>query len=98
MTALAIDARRLDLAAEFRADPFGRHSPEPQALLDVMRRAENCQDLILVSIAFVASRAHDNYRNNISRLVRNALDRFLDSKPFEMPANAIVPQTGTARG
>jgi hypothetical protein len=50
MTA-AIDPRRLDLAAEFRARPFGRHSPELQALLDVMRRAENCQDLILVSVA-----------------------------------------------
>jgi hypothetical protein len=47
----AIDPRRLDLAAEYRAKPFGRHSPELQALLNVMRRAENCQDLILVSVA-----------------------------------------------
>jgi hypothetical protein len=51
MTAPAIDPRRLDLAAEFRAQPFGRHSPELQALLDIMRRSENCQHLILVSIA-----------------------------------------------
>jgi hypothetical protein len=51
MSLPAIDPRRLDLAAEFRAGPFGRHSPELQALLDIMRRAENCQDLILVSIA-----------------------------------------------
>jgi len=50
MTAPAIDPRRLDLAAEFRAHPFGRHSPELQALLDIMHRAENCQDLLLVSI------------------------------------------------
>jgi len=50
MSAAAIDPRRLDLAAEFRARPFGRHSPELQALLDIMRRAENCQNLILVSI------------------------------------------------
>jgi N,N-dimethylformamidase len=50
MRVAAIDPRRLDLAAEFRARPFGRHSPELQALLDIMRRAENCQDLILVSI------------------------------------------------
>ena len=50
MTAAAIDPGRLDLAAEFRARPFGRHSPELQALLDIMHRAENCQDLILVSI------------------------------------------------
>ena len=50
MTALAIDPRRIDLAAEYRARPFGRHSPELQALLDIMHRAEHCQDLILVSI------------------------------------------------
>jgi N,N-dimethylformamidase len=37
------------------------------------------------SIAFVASLAHDNHRNNISRLIRNALDRFLDPAPFKMP-------------
>lgn len=46
-----IDPKRLDLAAEYRARPFGRHSPELQGLLDVMHRAENCQDLILVSVA-----------------------------------------------
>jgi hypothetical protein len=51
MSLPAIDPRRLDLAAEFRAHPFGRHSPDLQALLDVMRRPENCQDLILVSVA-----------------------------------------------
>ena len=45
MTKPAIDPTRLDLAAEFRARPFGRHSPELQALLDVMHRAENCQNL-----------------------------------------------------
>ncbi len=50
MSLPAIDPRRLDLAAEFRARPFGRHSPELQALLDIMRRAENCQDLLLVSV------------------------------------------------
>jgi N,N-dimethylformamidase len=37
------------------------------------------------SIAFVASLAHDGYRNPVSRLVRNALDRFLDPAPFELP-------------
>jgi len=51
MAASAIDPKRLDLAAEFRARPYGRHSPELQALLDTMRRAENCQNLMLVSIA-----------------------------------------------
>jgi N,N-dimethylformamidase len=37
------------------------------------------------SIAFVASLAHNDYRNNISRLVRNAIDRFLDPTPFRVP-------------
>lgn len=37
------------------------------------------------SIAFVASLAHDNYKNNISRLIRNAIDRFLDPTPFKLP-------------
>jgi hypothetical protein len=50
MTAPVIDPARLDLAAEYRARPFGRHSPELQTVLDTMRRAENCQDLILVGI------------------------------------------------
>jgi N,N-dimethylformamidase len=50
MTAPLIDPTRLDLAAEYRAQPFGRHSPALQGLLDTMRRAENCQDLILVGI------------------------------------------------
>jgi N,N-dimethylformamidase len=50
MTKPLIDPSRIDLAAEYRARPFGRHSPALQALLDTMRRAENCQDLILVGI------------------------------------------------
>src|SRR5262249_28511928 len=37
------------------------------------------------SIAFVASLAHNDYNNNVSRLTRNAVDRFLDSAPFVMP-------------
>ena len=32
-----IGAHRTDLAAEFRARPFGNHSPDLQALLDHMR-------------------------------------------------------------
>jgi len=38
------------------------------------------------SIAFIASLTHNNYSNNISRLLRNALDRFLDPEPFKLPA------------
>jgi hypothetical protein len=45
-----IDPSRLDLAREYRANPFGRHSPALQAVLNVMRRPEYCQDLILVSV------------------------------------------------
>jgi len=37
------------------------------------------------SIAFVASLAHDDYRNNISRLIRNVVDRFTDATPFTLP-------------
>jgi hypothetical protein len=50
MSEAAIDPERLDLAAEYKARPFGRHSPALQALLDVMYRAENCQNLLLVGI------------------------------------------------
>ncbi len=50
MTAPLIDPDRLDLAAEYRAKPFGRHSAALQGVLDTMRRAENCQNLILVGI------------------------------------------------
>jgi N,N-dimethylformamidase beta subunit-like protein len=39
------------------------------------------------SIAFVASLAHDAYRNNVSRLLRNAVDRFLEPAPFNIPEN-----------
>jgi hypothetical protein len=45
-----IDPSRLDLAKEFKARPLGRHSPELQALLNWMRRAENCQNLILIRL------------------------------------------------
>jgi hypothetical protein len=44
-----IDPTRRDLAAEFRARPFGRHSPELPAVLTIMRLPENCQNLILVA-------------------------------------------------
>jgi N,N-dimethylformamidase len=50
MPAPEIDPSRLDLAAEFRARPFGRHSAALQGVLDTMRRAAACQNLILVQI------------------------------------------------
>lgn len=46
-----IDPARLDLAAEYRVRPFGRHSAALQGLLDSMRRAEHCQNLLLVAVA-----------------------------------------------
>lgn len=37
------------------------------------------------SIAYCGSLSHNDYDNNISRMTRNVLDRFLDPEPFEMP-------------
>ena len=34
---VGIDGSRLDLVEEFRGGPFGKHSPDLQALLDYMR-------------------------------------------------------------
>jgi hypothetical protein len=50
MTMPAIDPARTDLAAEFRARPFGRHSAALQGVLDTMRQAAVCQNLLLVAI------------------------------------------------
>jgi N,N-dimethylformamidase len=43
-----IDPRRTDLALEFKRRPFGPHSPELQAVLNVLRSARHCQNLLLV--------------------------------------------------
>ena len=43
-----IDARRTDLAQEFKQRPFGPHSPELQAVLNVLRGSLHCQNLLLV--------------------------------------------------
>lgn len=39
------------------------------------------------SIAFVASLAHNDYDNNISRLTRNVVERFVDPTPFKPSAS-----------
>lgn len=44
----AIDPRRTDLALEFKRRPFGPHSPELQAVLNVLRSSRHCQNLLLV--------------------------------------------------
>jgi hypothetical protein len=43
-----IDPRRADLAREFKRCPFGPHSPELQAVLNVLRGSLHCQNLLLV--------------------------------------------------
>jgi len=37
------------------------------------------------SIAWCGSLSHDGYRNNVSQITRNVLDRFVDPTPFSMP-------------
>jgi N,N-dimethylformamidase len=44
----AIDPSRTDLALEFKRRPFGPHSPELQAVLNVLRSSRHCQNLLLV--------------------------------------------------
>lgn len=51
-----IDPRRTDLALEFKRCPFGPHSPELQAVLNVLRSARHCQNLLLV-----CTRPHAEY-------------------------------------
>jgi N,N-dimethylformamidase len=34
------------------------------------------------SIAWAGSLSHDSYRNNVSRITRNVLERFLNARPF----------------
>jgi N,N-dimethylformamidase len=38
------------------------------------------------SIAFAGSLAHDDYKNNVSRLLENVVTRFLEEAPFPPPA------------
>ena len=45
-----IDPRRADLALEFKRRPFGPHSPELQAVLNVLRSSRHCQNLLLVCL------------------------------------------------
>jgi N,N-dimethylformamidase len=37
------------------------------------------------SIAWSGALSHDGYENNVSRLTRNVLARFLDERPFPPP-------------
>jgi N,N-dimethylformamidase len=43
-----IDSQRLDLAREFKAKPFGEHSPDLQYLLNLMRAPANMPFHVLV--------------------------------------------------
>ncbi len=42
------DANRLDLAREYKARPFGEHSPDLQYLLNLMRTRETAGRHVLV--------------------------------------------------
>jgi len=44
----AFDSSRLDLAREFKARPFGVHSPDLQYLLNLMRSRETAGRYVLV--------------------------------------------------
>lgn len=44
----AFDSSRLDLAREFKATPFGVHSPDLQYLLNLMRSRETAGRYVLV--------------------------------------------------
>jgi N,N-dimethylformamidase len=46
-----IDPSRIDLAREFKARPFGEHSPDLQALLNLMRRPRDEPFHVLVVTA-----------------------------------------------
>lgn len=43
-----IDPTRVDLAREFKARPYGEHSPDLQAVLNVMRRPSDREFHVLV--------------------------------------------------
>jgi hypothetical protein len=77
-----IDPRRLDLAREFRAAPFGEHSPELQALLTFMRSRENCGDFLLV-----CTRPHAEWMLAVKQ-PEGAPPRLLEEERFASPEDA----------
>lgn len=46
----AIDATRLDLAREFRRNPFAKHSPDLYALLEILRGPRFNGNYVLVTL------------------------------------------------
>lgn len=48
------------------------------------------------SIAFCGSLSHNNYANNISRLVKNVLDRFMQDGPLPAPPEDAITHRGRA--
>ena len=86
-----IDPRRLDLAREFRARPFGVHCADLQAVLNRMRGQpiQECPGGGAVfstgAIAYAGSLAYNGYDNDLARLTTNVLRRFVDDTPFAMP-------------
>ena len=87
-----VDPARLDLAREFKSNPTGPHTPEPQKLLKLLRWEPLSRRFIVVQ----PRRAEDGIRswqaeggeyyhsfaNNVSRLTENVIRRCLDPTPF----------------
>ncbi len=45
------------------------------------------------SIAWAGSLAHNGYDNNVARITKNVIRRFLDPAPFELPARRATPRS-----
>jgi hypothetical protein len=78
-----IDPTRLDLAAEFRANPVGIHSPELQAVLNVMRSLPLEQRYVLV-----CRKPYEEWALAQLTGVRNEAPRILKDRIFRSPEEA----------
>ena len=63
----------------------GRFSPAVRADMVFFEHPAGGAVFSTGSIAYVGSLAHRDYDNNVARLTRNVLRRFLDPAPFAMP-------------
>lgn len=72
----------------------GEDNPEVKADVVFYETAGGGAVFSVGSIAWCASLAHDGYRNNVARLTRNVLRRFLSPEPFSYsaPAAACEPR------
>jgi hypothetical protein len=90
-----IDPQRKDLAREFRAKPFGTHSPELQTVLNIIRRPENCQSLVAIVVKpheqwlLARSRPGTTKPELVSNTIYNRLED-LEWAAFKMRWEAIT--------